>query len=260
MILGSNQYVFEREDDVEFIVMVHHPLSWFRDQQDAQRYMDRSRVILSGHEHVLHVRKEQTDTGSEFLKIYAGAANPPETGGAYPFRYNWLEFGLHVNGKNQYLRVTVHPRVWEHTRTEFVPDTNRLGGRSSSSFEILCPSFKKPLVTTLITPRATDLAAANTSDAKGGVPMGEHNALDYERLQYYFWTYLDDWQERLKILVDLNVLPGTKNQPVPHTLERMALDRAKQSGKLHALWEAVMQHVPSDKRMPNPFTGEETKK
>jgi metallophosphoesterase superfamily enzyme len=58
MILGSNQYIFDRRDDVEFFVMVHHPLSWFKDQHDAQRYLDRARVILTGHEHMQRVRKE----------------------------------------------------------------------------------------------------------------------------------------------------------------------------------------------------------
>jgi len=102
MILGSNQYIFDREDDVEFVVMVHHPLSWFMDQQDAQRYLDRARVILTGHEHLLRVSKESTDAGDEFLHVCAGATNPPETAGPYPYRYNWLDFSLRIEGGQQY--------------------------------------------------------------------------------------------------------------------------------------------------------------
>jgi hypothetical protein len=42
-----------------------------------------------------------------------------------------------------------------------------------------------------------------------------------------------------------------------HTLERLALDRAKSVDKLYALWEAVMPHVPAPKRKPNPFPAPE---
>lgn len=69
----------------------------------------------------------------------------------------------------------------------------------------------------------------------------ELNAQDIQRLQYFFWSYIDEWQDRIRILVNLDLLPDTKNQPVPHTLERLALDRTGE--KLYALWEAVMPHV-----------------
>jgi len=251
MILGSNQYIFDRIDDVEFFVMVHHPLSWFKDQHDAQRYLDRARVILTGHEHMQRVRKETSETGDEFLRVYAGATNPPETGGAYPYRYSWLELSLHIEGDRQYIRVNVHPRVWEHNRTEFVADKNLLNSNSESvSLDLLCPSYKKPSAAATVS-----LSAGETVSrvANEGVMTEEINTQDIQRLQYFFWSYLDEWQVRIRILVDLDLLPDTKNQPVPHTLERLALDRAKTGEKLYALWEAVMTHVPTPKRKPNPF-------
>lgn len=247
MILGSNQYIFDRVNDVEFLVMVHHPLSWFKDQHDAQRYLDRARVILTGHEHMQRVRKETSETGDEFLRVYAGATNPPETGGAYPYRYSWLEFALHIEGNQQFIRVKVHPRVWEHNRTEFVADKNLLNSNNeSASFDLKCPSYTKPHAAATALPSASPVA-------EEGAVTEDLNAQDIQRLQYYFWSYLDEWQVRIRILVDLDLLPDTKNQPVPHTLERLALDRAKTGDKLHALWEAVMAHVPGPKQKPNPF-------
>lgn len=251
MILGSNQYIFDREDDVEVFVMVHHPLSWFKDQHDAQRYLDRARVILTGHEHMQRVNKESSLSGDEFLRVYAGATNPPETGGAYPYRYSWLEFALHIEGDRQYIRVTVYPRVWEHNRTEFVSDKNLLNSNSDFAiFDLFCPSFKKPPASAT-TPLTSSGSAS--SIAKEGVMADEQNNKDIQRLQYFFWSYLDEWQDRIRILVDLDLLPDTKSQPVPHTLERLALERAKGADKLHDLWEAVMAHVPEAKRKPNPF-------
>lgn len=79
------------------------------------------------------------------------------------------------------------------------------------------------------------------------------NSLNIQYLQHLFWLYIDDWRDRIKILVALELLPDTKNRPVPHTLERLALDRAKTGDQLYALWEAVMPHVPDVKRRPNPF-------
>lgn len=75
----------------------------------------------------------------------------------------------------------------------------------------------------------------------------------FDRLRYLFWRYLD-WRQRLKVLVDVDALPNTADQPVPQTLERVALDTAaKNTGKLHDLWEAIMPLVPEDKRGANPF-------
>lgn len=250
MILGSNQYIFEREDDVEIIVMVHHPLAWFKDQQDAQPYIDRARLILTGHEHLLRVSKEITDAGDEFLHVSAGATNPPETTLPYPYRYNWMELSLKViDEKTQVLQVSVHPRVWEQSRTMFVPDQNRLNGRHSVSFDLTCPHYKRPL------------AAAHVEAGSGSAaPVGEvgampddHTALDYQRLQHFFWSYIGDWKDRIQLLVSLDLLPDTQSQPIPHTLERMALERARDGGKMHALWDEVMKHVPIMKRKPNPF-------
>lgn len=74
------------------------------------------------------------------------------------------------------------------------------------------------------------------------------------RLRLYFWRYLG-WRERLSVLVSHGLLPATADQPLPQTLERLALDLARDESKLAELWDAVMEHVPDDKRQVNPFTG-----
>jgi hypothetical protein len=79
------------------------------------------------------------------------------------------------------------------------------------------------------------------------------DTVGFDRLRYLFWRYLD-WQQRLKILVDVDALPKTAEQPVPQTLERVALETAARSeGKLYALWEAMMPLLPQEKRATNPF-------
>lgn len=80
MLLGSDQYIFEEEDNVVSVALLHHPLNWYMDKTEASRFIcNRARVIMVGHEHELNIQKT-TDhmSGREWLVIYAGAANPPE--------------------------------------------------------------------------------------------------------------------------------------------------------------------------------------
>ncbi|WP_143206202.1 metallophosphoesterase [Singulisphaera sp. GP187] len=249
MILGNAQYIFTPDENVEYVVLVHHPLHWFRDRANASRYLKQARVLMVGHEHSLEIKKVSHDIGEEQLEIYAGATNPPETGAGYPYRYNWLEFALAEDRAERRLRVTIHPRVWDYERTRFAADLARLNGETSFVAEVACPNFQPapavaPAIPSLDSPQVTLV----------GETMAEQGTRDFERLQYYFWTYLD-WHDRLKALVEIDVLPATRTQPVPQTFERMALETAKKNGRLEALWDVVMRSVPIEKRGENPFSG-----
>lgn len=57
----------------------------------------------------------------------------------------------------------------------------------------------------------------------------------------------------MKVLVSLGVLPNTNTKPHPQTLEHLALQAAKQKGKLHELWDMTMASVPPDEQAANPF-------
>ena len=95
----------------------------------------------------------------------------------------------------------------------------------------------------------TVAARAGVSPATAYTYVASKNHLFAE----LFWRYLD-WRQRLKVLVDVDALPKTADQPVPQTLERVALDTAaKSASKLHDLWDAIMPLVPEEKRGANPF-------
>ncbi len=237
--------------------MMHHPLIWFKDRRNIGRYLRRARVIIVGHEHDYDIHKLVEDDGSERLEIFAGATTPDAIDGSYEYRYNWIEFRLVNDGKINVLDVTVYPRVWDRNNPRFIPDRNRLNGQESATFTLACPKYKETGSRCL---RENSSAidqhitlAVSDNDLEVMVPnMSTGENENFARLKYFFWKYLD-WQKRLEVLVHINVLPGTASQPLPQTMERLALESAKDEGKLAELWAAVMENVPKDKQEANPF-------
>lgn len=259
MVLGNTQYIIyppAGPKKYEFVVLMHHPLSWFIDSHNAEKYLRRARVIMVGHQHYMDLKKITREDGSEQLEIYAGATNPEENLGSYTYRYNWIEFDIQKSGSTT-LEVTVYPRVWNNDNPSFTADLNRLNGRRSTTFSLACPNFDKTAETPdssleVTAPPNLDVEFPNESNS-----MSVKND-DYARLRYFFWKYLD-WHKRLEVLVELQILPTAPDQPVPQTMERLALEAAQRNNKLAELWAAVMRFVPVDKRESNPFEGAEVK-
>jgi DNA repair exonuclease SbcCD nuclease subunit len=259
MILGSSQYTIYPPTDArkyEFIVLMHHPFSWFIDRHNAEKYLRRARVIMMGHEHNLEIKKITREDESEQLEIYAGATNPKEGEVSYTYRYNWIEFSLEPTEPSR-LSITVHPRVWNYDNPHFVADFNRLNGSASATFSLACPNFtilddspeEHPDTETVEAPvRDLDVESIEVLDNMSAEDE------DFAKLRYFFWKYLN-WQKRLEILVELHILPSVASQPVPQTMERLALEAARRENKLRELWDAVMQGVPAEKRQSNPFAG-----
>jgi hypothetical protein len=271
MVLGNQQYVIGEEDGVINVVMLHHPLEWFMDKLEAaQNFQNHARVMMVGHEHSLGIQKTVDGfTKREWLTVYAGAVNPPEK--EFSFTYNWIEIGCgQINGIT-HLLVDVFPRVWVQERMSFQADRNRLGDNGDSvRVEIACPNLRPTTeaersagVIVSAQPQCADGGASVCSDAEkpapevahaeeGGKTMVNEN-VGYDRLRFLFWRYLD-WRQRLKVLVDVDALPQTADQPLPQTLERVALESAAKDGaKLRKLWDAVMPLIPEEKRGSNPF-------
>jgi hypothetical protein len=250
MLLGRDQHVIPVKENVINAVMMHHPLDWCIDREDAQRYFrNRVAMLMTGHQHRADLRKLADANGNEWLEIDSGATNPPDTGGLYQFTYNWLEISL---GTDQRLRVNVYPRVWLPTRTSFAADTQRLAGTESAEFVLDCFGPLRG---------AQSVSQSATFDTPRGLPewsndMRIEDDEAFSTLRYLFWRYLG-WWERLNVLVQIDVLPRTASQPVPQTLERLAMETARKQGKLGKLWDAVMSYVPEDKRQSNPFTSKD---
>ena len=258
IILGNGQYTIAEEDNVVNIVLVHHPLNWFIDKDAAQEHLhNNARVIMVGHEHMLNIQKtSDVLSNREWLVIYAGATNPPDKG--YSYQYNWLEFSCVEKDQEQHLVVEIFPRTWVQQRVQFDADRARLGSTGESvKIEIPCPHlhiFAEPQqaeVAGSATEARPSHSVTSTGQTQGRSTMSNDSGFD--RLRYFFWRYLD-WQQRLQVLVQVDALPRTADEPLPQTMERIALETAARDGhKLFELWQAVMPLIPEEKRVPNPF-------
>jgi predicted phosphodiesterase len=268
MVLGSQQYILPDETHVVYATLLHHPLEWYLDKAEAKQYLhNRARVIMVGHEHIPEVNKTVNLVGNERLDVFSGATNPPEQGQLYRYAYNWIEVSLLEEPRAYKLHVCVLPRVWVPARTAFAADRDRLGGQELAEFDLQCPNLRPTaihapaIVAKSRAHDATDAPIANgtiaASKKQEDPPMSEVDEAALERLRLLFWRYLD-WQQRLKVLVQADVLPATADQPVPQTLERLAIDRAKQQGKLAAIWEAMNPFLPPERQQAkNPFKDSE---
>jgi hypothetical protein len=247
MVLGSSQYIFKQESNVEYVVMCHHPLHWFKDEGNAlPRIRTRGRVILAGHEHQPRFRKIM-EAGTEYLMLDAGATTPPGSEQRSPFCYNWLEFELTEANGSFSLSVSVFPRKWIHEKAEFDEDRERTDGAGFEQFTVPCRNYAK-------------IAEPPPVEAVSATPVGVNEEEiatmpDEERfakLLYFFWRYLD-WRQRYAVLAKVDVLPKGLERPMPQLVERGALSTARDRNKLADIWDEVMTHVPEAERQQNPF-------
>lgn len=252
LVLGNQQYILQRHSNTELVIMMHHPPEWFRDREKVHNYLRRARVVLVGHEHSLDVHQINHADG-ETLWIHAGATNSPEGAEPYQYRYNWLEFSIDNGEAGSKLHVRVYPRVWDPGRTKFICDHNKAHGNEYMDYSLACPHYQAHRETAKDIESSLPLMPDNQGEVENKVQESmERTDEPYAKVRYLFWKYLG-WRERLSVLVELNLLPAKLDQPIPQTLERMALEKAKSEGKLSKLWEAVMKYVPENQKEANPF-------
>ena len=267
MILGNEQFTVPEEENIINVMLVHHPLDWFLDEAEAYQFIKNNvRVLMVGHEHTLNIEKATDQfTKKEILNIFAGATNPPTDPVNYGYAYNWIEFSCDHKCEKPSLKMEIYPRIWVQENVRFEPDHRRLGGATDFvTVEVACQNLSPEVedVATIAVEPSPGFANSTSPEVllptpalqaiAGNNPM-TNRSQDFDRLRYLFWQYLD-WQQRLKILVEADALPKTATQPVPQTLERLALENvATDTAKLRAMWESIMPLIPAPKRAPNPF-------
>lgn len=259
LMIGERQFTIPRTNGVENIVLVHHPLSWYKDQDLVRNYIrSRARVFISGHEHDPRVSVENIEEGCEVMMLAAGATVPYKSNDIYTFTYNIIEFAWdeEIDG----LSVTMHPRAWNAQRTYFEADHKRLGG-ASPNFRLACPFFRKanrPEATATEQPSNAPVAEVGVCPAEPTMELTLLESLEeevqamppkapgYETARLMFFRDLLEG-ERLRILVELDALPDNFDTRMSQGLERRLLDMLVRDGKLSQIEKMIDQLIDERK-------------
>lgn len=257
LIIGARQFTIPRKKGVENVVLVHHPLNWYKDQDQVRDYIrSRARVFISGHEHNPKVLVDQVEEGCDVMMLAAGATVPYKSNAEYTYTYNVIEFDW--DEKIDGLSVTMHPRAWNSQRTSFEADDERLGGKDPN-FRLKCPSFRNGAAPVVV-PETTYVPVAEGSacsamltiemipmeSLEGGPQSMAPTDEGYEKVRLQFFRDLLEG-ERLRILVELDALPENTDERMSQGLERKLFDMLVRIGKLCELENKIDQLISERK-------------
>lgn len=253
LMIGARQFTIPAGNaGEENIVLVHHPLNWYKDADEAKEYIRaRTRVFISGHEHNPKVTVDTVEDGRDLLMLAAGATVPFKSTAAYTFTYNIIAFDW--DSATDALAVTIYPRAWNTTMKRFEADDQRLGG-AEPKFVLGSPNFRRcrPLAaTTLQAKESAQLAAepvvelvptdtAEETDAMAPIAEGAELAL-----LRFFRDLVES--ERLRILVDLDALEADSDERMTQGLERRLFGWLVQQGRLAEITK-LMDRLIADRK------------
>ena len=232
LLLGARQRVLQPDPGEELVVISHHPLQWFQDGDDALLYFrNRARVYMSGHEHFLSAKVEQTEQCGDLLMLAAGATVPPYSDREFGYRYNIIEFDW--DPAEDSIVVDVRPRIWQNEQKRFDADTEILGGRCLH-FVLACPFFRRAK-------RDVDNEHERRTDAFDTVTIkrpsdGDDSgwqAMDdkYALLLLRFFRDITAAQ-RLAVLTLFDAIPSNYNGTLNESFQRMAFDAIVRQGRV----------------------------
>jgi len=255
LMIGARQFTIPRTNGVENVVLVHHPLNWYKDEAQVRDYIrSRARVFISGHEHDPKVSVDNVEPGCDVMMLAAGATVPYRSNEVFTFTYNIIEFDWdeEIDG----LSVTMHPRAWNTQRTCFEADDKRLGGKEPN-FRLASPFFRKaarpnapttvPLIDAVdvignVFSLEPTIEMVPMAPLEGGTQSMLPKEDGYETARLRFFRDLFEG-ERVRILVELNALPENSNERMTQGLERRLFDMLVRDGKLGKVENMIDQLV-----------------
>ena len=254
LIVGARQFVIPRTPGEEIVVLVHHPLNWYRDQEDVRTYLrSRARVLISGHEHNPSVGIDRVEDGCDLMTLAAGATVPFKSTEEYTFTYNVLQFDW--NADRDALAVTIHPRAWNPKRTRFETDTRPLQGRNPC-FILESPNFREH-VSAKASRKAMDVDEASQASAEPVIEMvaavevveGTEMSPEVDGYRMVLLRFFRDLTEgeRLRILVALDAVPSDSDERMTQATERALFDWVVRQGKIDEIGKLIEDLITSRK-------------
>ncbi len=241
LMMGARQFTIPPgKAGEENIVLVHHPLNWYKDAKEAKEYIRaRARVFITGHEHNPRVEIDPVEDGCDLMMLAAGAAVPFKSNEVYTFTYNIIEFDW--DAAAEALVVTMHPRAWNPKMKRFEADEKRLGG-AKPRFVLGSPNFKRcappaaPTAEAGEPPRAAQPTVEPVVELVPTEEAEETNAMApiTEGAELALLRFFRDLveSERLRILVELDALEADSDERLTQGLERRLFDWLVRQGRL----------------------------
>lgn len=239
LILGARQRIFDGIDGEEMVVLLHHPLNWLQDSNEAARYFrSRARVIISGHEHFPSLEIEAVEDRCELLMLAAGATAPDDVDEKYTYKYNILEFDW--DEAADALAVTINPRTWNFEMKRFERDVGFLEGKSERNV-LGSPYFRRgaPMGAPVHgmmdePPQVQPVANPVTGSKEADLTMPE----DVRLLRLRFFRDLPE-ERRRRILIELEAIPADLTDRLDHTIEQRFFAKLVAQGRMSKLSEAI---------------------
>jgi predicted MPP superfamily phosphohydrolase len=253
LMVGARQFIVPRTNGEEVVVLLHHPLNWFKDSVDATTYLrSRARVLITGHEHNPKAKVDPVEEGADLLLLAAGATVPFKSNETYTFTYNIIEFDW--DSDKDALAVTIHPRAWNPARTCFEADEKRLGGKDPN-YVLASPNFRKGRHPKKETESADfhreeenelpliEIVAALDSETEPPVPP------DSEGYRFALLRFFRDLSgnERLRILAELGAFEEEDNQRMTQAVERRLFDWLVKQERLADIERLMAPYISSRK-------------
>lgn len=239
LILGARQRVFEAIDGEEMVVLVHHPLNWLQDSNEAARYFrSRARVIISGHEHFPSLDIEAIEDHCDLLMLAAGATAPDDVDEKYTYKYNILEFGW--DEAADALAVTINPRTWNFEMKRFERDARFLEGRSERNV-LGSPYFRRGALPVSPVQGMIDeslLAQPVANPITGSKEVDLLMPEDVRLIRLRFFRDLPE-ERRRRILVELEAIPADLTDRLDHTIEQRFFAKLVAQGRMGKLSAAM---------------------
>ena len=243
LLLGAKQRALRNQPGEALVVISHHPMSWFSDANDAQKYLRRSAsVFISGHEHLPSTTLAGSQKGEYVLNISAGATIPPEFSSEYNFTYNFLKFGWNVDSDS--LIVRVYPRCWDDDEKRFSCDNSQ---SDTYSNEFVVP-YKRPRQAQYTTVRDEQennpVIEATSLETVHERQMQDNGLVD--RITLHFFRDLSA-EVRKEVLISFGVLPESWPETLSHAVETTLLRHLLSQGKNEELKEFISEKMDENR-------------
>lgn len=239
LILGARQRVFDAINGEEMVVLVHHPLSWLQDSDEAARYCgSRARVIISGHEHFPSLEIKPIEEGCDLMMLAAGATAPEDANEEFTYKYNILTFDW--DEATDGLAVSVNPRTWHFEMKRFEKDLPFLDGKDERSV-LRSPHFRRGAPPSKakdagVESRAQVQPVANPITGSKEVDLSMPDDARLARLRF-FRDLPED--RRRRILIELGAIPEDLTDRLDHTIEQRFFAKLIAQGRVAELSKAI---------------------